>query len=401
MNAGVKKNSLLWMVSLLFTTQACTDIFLPGLPLIAKEFDTTINITNLMVSVYSYSQAIVVLWIGIVSDLRGRRATILACLALHIMATICIALSSSLFLIIVLRALQAVGSAAVYIVSRLIIKDTMDKKAQIHATGSLVLGLVLSPLLAPVVGAWIIQLSTWRNCFWAIAIVELPLLLWVLMTFEETNKKQFEFRSSFSFKKHLLSYCLLLKDYFFLGQSLIVGSVFAAFYAFIGISSYMYIDQYGIKETDYSYAFIPIALFYLGGNRLMRMLNAKNTLPQRIVEYGIYVSLIGTAFIIAEAVSKSTLVAVILATLGACLLRLATALINPPIQVVITNHFGARGSAALGLLTCIQYSFGAIGALIVSGLPFKPSNNFMFTTLVFAALSFIGLEVASRIRTDG
>ncbi|WP_225870027.1 MFS transporter [Glaciimonas sp. PCH181] len=384
------------MVLLLFLTQACTDIFLPGLPMMAKEFGTTMERMNLIISIYNYSQAVVVLFIGVISDLRGRRSTILTCLALHIIATIWIALSSSLFCIIILRAVQAMGSAAVYIILRLIIKDTMDKKTQIHTTGLLVAGLVLSPILAPVLGAWIIKLSDWRNCFWAIASFEVPLFCWALMAIRETNNKQLEFRSSFSLKKHFLSYYSVLKDGYFLGLALILGSVFAAFYAFISISSYLYINQYGIKETNYPYVFIGIAISYLIGNRLMSKLNANNFPPQRIISFGICVSLIGTAFILAELVIKNTLVTIALTTLGTCLLRLATALINPPIQVVVTNHFNEKGSHALGLLTCIQYSFAAIGTMVVSGLSFNPSGNFMITTFAFVALSLVGFLLAFK-----
>jgi DHA1 family bicyclomycin/chloramphenicol resistance-like MFS transporter len=394
--AATRKISVLLMVLLLFSTQACTDIFLPGLPTIAKEFGATMSVTNLMISAYTCSQAVVVLFIGAVSDLRGRRSTILVCLALHIIATIWIALSSSLLCIIILRAVQATGSAAVYIVLRLIIKDTLDKKAQIHATGLLMVGLVLSPILAPLVGGWIIHLSNWRNCFWAIAVFEAPLFCWALMTISETNHKQHEFRASFSAKNYFLSFYSVLKDRYFLGLALIVGSVFAAFYAFIGISSYLYIDQYGIKETNYSYVFIGIAVSYLIGNRLMSVLNEKNLLPRHIIASGIYVSLIGTAFILAESCIKNTLAAIALTTLGTCLLRLATALINPPVQVVVTNHFNEKGSHALGLLTCIQYSFAAIGTLVVSGLPFKPSGNFVVTTFAFVALSLVGFRFAFR-----
>jgi DHA1 family bicyclomycin/chloramphenicol resistance-like MFS transporter len=192
------KPSIVLMVLLLFATQACTDIFLSGLPSIAHEFHTSMTVTNLTISVYNTCQALVVLFIGVISDLRGRRATMLVCLALHIGATIWIALSSSMPWMIAMRVLQATGSAAVYIILRLIIKDTMEKKAQIHATGLLVVGLVLSPILAPVLGAWIIRLSSWRNCFWAIALFEAPLFVWAWITIMEqtTDKQPFDLHSA-------------------------------------------------------------------------------------------------------------------------------------------------------------------------------------------------------------
>lgn len=206
----------------------------------------------------------------------------------------------------------------------------------------------------------------------------------------ETNHKQQDFRASFSLEKHFLSYYQILRDSYFLGLALIVGATFGAFYAFISISSYLYIDQYGIENTDYSYVFIGIALSYLSGNRVMSKLNANNLPPMKIIGIGIYTSLFGTVFIVAGVLTQSVLVTIVLVTLGTCLLRLATALINPPVQVIVTNHFQEKGSHALGLLTCIQYSFAAVGTMVVSGLLLQPDANFMISTFIFVMLSFVG-----------
>ncbi|MBP7847441.1 MAG: MFS transporter [Burkholderiales bacterium] len=395
-----RKPSLLLMVLLLFSTQACTDIFLSGLPQMEATFNETMLVTNLTISIYNYSQAFFVLFIGVISDLNGRRSTILICLVLHIVASICIALSNSISIVILMRIIQALGSAAIYIILRLIIKDTMEKKAQIHATGLLVIGLVLSPILAPTVGAWIIHFSNWRACFWVIAIFEMPLLIWALITIKETNHKQLEFRASFSIKNHFLSYYLILKDRYFLSLALIVGATFAAFYAFISISSYLYINQYNIGNINYSYIFIGIALFYLIGNRIMSNLNANNTSPQKIIKIGIYTSLFGTALILAALCTQERFTILAFITIGSCFLRLATALINPPVQVVITNHFLEKGSYALGLLTCIQYSFAAIGTMTVSWLSLQPSHNFMISTLIFIILSIIGYVLCFKNRIN-
>jgi DHA1 family bicyclomycin/chloramphenicol resistance-like MFS transporter len=390
------KVSIALMVLLLFVTQACTDIFLSGLPLMATEFHASLSETNRLISIYNYSQAIAVLFIGVVSDLRGRRSTILVCLGAHIIATAWIAMSRSLDVICLMRAVQALGSAAVYIVLRLIIKDTLAKKEQIHATGLLVIGLVLSPIMAPVIGARIIDVSTWRNCFWAIFVFEVPLFLWAFLTIRESNCKQAEFRQSFSWVKHFKSYAEVFTDRYFIGLALIVGSAFAGFYAFISISSFLYINQFAIKETDYSYVFIAVAVAYLAGNRIMSELNAKDISPRSIIGFGISTSLLGTAAILSSGFVHSVFAMLAATTIGTCLLRLATALINPPVQVVVTNHFSEKGSYALGLLTCIQYSFAAVGTVIVSGLPFKPSESFTISTCGFAMLSVVGYVLAFK-----
>jgi len=384
------------MVLLLFATQACTDIFLPGLPAIAAQFGVPMHTANLTISAYNYSQAAVVLFIGVVSDLYGRRSTLLICLALHVAASIWIALSASLAWIVAMRVVQAAGSGAVYIVLRLVIKDTLDKQAQIHATGLLVMGLVLSPILAPVAGAAIIQLNGWRGCFWAIALLEVPLLLWAWSAIRETNHQQAAVRAAFSWGRHFAAYFSILKEGYFLGMALIVGAAFAAFYAFISISSYLYIDQYGVAASRYALVFMGLAAFYLAGNRLMSKLNADNVAPQRIVGLGIGVSVAGAVLILGAPLATSTLAIVAAVTLGTCLLRLATALINPPAQVVVTNHFPDKGSHALGMLTCIQYAFAAVGTMVVSSLPFRPGTNFSVSTGLFVVLAVAGYALAFR-----
>lgn len=395
-SANAKPVSIVLMVLLLFASQACTDIFLPGLPAIAREFGVSMAVANHLISAYNYSQAAVVLFIGVVSDLHGRRSTLLVCLALHIAASIWIALSSSLPWMIAMRVVQAAGSAAVYIVLRLVIKDTLDKQAQIHATGLLVIGLVLSPILAPVLGAGIIQVSSWRNCFWAIALVEVPLFLWAWRAVHETHHQSALFRAAFSWKGHFLHYAHVLRDRYFLGMALIVGAAFAAFYAFISISSYLYIGQYGVPAARYALVFIGVAVFYLLGNRMMSRLNARQVPPQRIIKAGVAVSLLGAAVLCAALLASNRVLILTAITLGTCLLRLATALINPPAQVAVTNHFAVQGSYALGLLTCIQYAFAAVGTMVVSTLPFTPGANFTVSTVLFVLLCAAGYAFAFR-----
>jgi DHA1 family bicyclomycin/chloramphenicol resistance-like MFS transporter len=384
------------MVLLLFVTQACTDIFLPGLPQIAREFNSSIDVASLTISVYNYCQAAVVLFIGVVSDVRGRRPTLLICFALHIIATICIALCGSMTVMIAMRAVQALGSAAVYIVLRMIIKDTLDKQAQIHATGLLVIGLVLSPILAPVVGSWIVHWSDWRNCFWALFVLDVPLFIWAYAAIKETNLRRDEYKASFRWTSHARNYAQVLSSGYFRGMALIVGAGFAAFYAFISISSFLFMHEFQLRETTYGYVFIALALSYLAGNRLMSVLNGRSLSPQRIIALGLLVSVAGAACVLAGPLLLQAAGAVALIVIGTCLLRLATALIIPPAQVEVTNHFPQHGAHALGLLTCTQYCFAAIGTMVVSNLWFAPSVNFMISTVVFVVLAALGYVFVRR-----
>jgi DHA1 family bicyclomycin/chloramphenicol resistance-like MFS transporter len=384
------------MVLLLFVTQACTDIFLPGLPQIASEFNSSVEVASRTISVYNICQAVAVLFIGVVSDVRGRRPTILLCFGLHILATVGIALCSSIGAMIVLRAVQALGSAAVYIVLRMIIKDTLDEQAQVHATGLLVIGLVLSPILAPVLGSAIVQWSNWRVCFWVLCLLDIPLFAWALARIGETNLRQPALKAAFSWSAHARHYGQVLGEPYFRGMALLVGAAFAAFYAFISISSFMFLQQLALSASTYGYVFIALALSYLAGNRLMSRLNARALPPRRIIGVGLWVSVAGAACVLAALLFKQAASVAVLMVIGTCLLRLATALIIPPAQVAVTNHFPQHGAHALGLLTCTQYGFAALGTLVVSTLWFAPSVNYMISTLAFVALSALAYLALGR-----
>ncbi len=250
------------MMLLLFISQAGTDIYLPALPQMAKEFHVTKSEMNLTISIYNYGQAFFVLVVGVISDLFGRRSVLIKGLFLHLAASFLIAFSNQLNLIIGLRLFQAFGSAVIYIVLRLIIKDTMEIKEQIRATGILVIGIVLSPALAPMIGA-----------------------------------------------------------------------------------------------------------------------------------FGILLSLAGFLLMAVSLLAKNGLLILGLLTEGICVIRIATALINPPAQVLVANNFGKSASYALGLLTCLQYSFAGIGSEIVSNLPFGPSINLIINSLIFTIISVIGILI--------
>ena len=384
------------MVLLLFVTQACTDIFLPGLPQIASEFNSSIEVASRTISVYNICQAVAVLFIGVVSDVRGRRPTILLCFGLHILATVGIARCSSIGAMIVLRAVQALGSAAVYIVLRMIIKDTLDEQAQVHAPGLLVIGLVLSPILAPVLGSAIVQWSNWRVCFWVLCLLDIPLFAWAWARIGETNLHQPALKAAFSWSAHARHYGQVLGEPYFRGMALLVGAAFAAFYAFISISSFMFLQQLALSASTYGYVFIALALSYLAGNRLMSRLNARALAPRRIIAVGLWVSVAGAACVLAALLFKQAVSVAVLMVIGTCLLRLATALIIPPAQVAVTNHFPQHGAHALGLLTCTQYGFAALGTLVVSTLWFAPSVNYMISTLAFVALSALAYLALGR-----
>jgi DHA1 family bicyclomycin/chloramphenicol resistance-like MFS transporter len=389
-----KRQLIILMTLLFFLSQACTDIYVPGLPEMTREFNTTVGMMSLTITVYTYAQAFFFLFTGVISDLFGRRKVIMPGIAIQVIASILIAFNHSISIMIFLRILQAIGSGAIYIVMRLIIKDVMNRDEQVQAVGIFVTALPLSLAVAPVVGAWIIKFLGWRYCFSLIGLVQGALLIWALILIKESNHNTQLFRSKFKLKTYIASYFIVLKTPLFYTLSLVVGGVFASYYGFITISSYMYIDEYHVSSILYSYTFIAIAGFYLLGNQIMLLMNRAHRSSWGLIKAGIIISVIGLVLILLGFPFKSVgLITLSLITAGVILLRMATAFINPPIQVAVTHQFGTNGAQALGLLSSLQYVSAGVGSFVSSILPWAPSTNLIISSLFFCLISFIGYKL--------
>ena len=389
-----KKQLIILMTLLFFLSQACTDIYVPGLPQMTLEFNTSLSTMSSTIGVYTYSQAFFFLFIGVLSDLFGRRKILLPGIAIQVLASILIALNHSINMFIILRIFQAIGSASIYIVLRLVIKDVMNRDEQVGATGIFVTALPLSLAIAPVAGAWIIKLVGWRYCFSIVGVIQGLLLIWAFILIKESNDNTKSFRSNFNLGTYIQSYYIILKTPLFYTLALIIGGVFASYYGFITISSYMYVNEYHVSSIIYSYVFIVIAAFYLLGNQIMLWLNRAHVASWKLVKNGIIISSIGLAIIILGLPFKSIgLITLVSITCGIILLRMATAFINPPIQVAVTHKFGNNGAQAIGLLSSLQYFAAGIGSFIASILPWQPSTNLILSSLFFCLISFIGYKL--------
>ncbi|RTK99621.1 MAG: MFS transporter [Proteobacteria bacterium] len=392
-----KKELIIVLLILLFITQAFTDIYVSGLPIMAHDFSVSPAQMNQTITYYVYSQAFLFLIIGPISDIFGRKRVIVITLFCSLISTFIIAESSNLNIILIFRIFQAFGSAGVYIVSRLIIKEVYDKEEVLSVTGLFLLGLVLSPALAPVVGAFIIKHLDWRWTFRLLGILLSIFWLLSIKIIKESNNQINTYRSQFNLKTIINNYIHVLCNWLFIRYVLVVGGTFASFYAFISMSSYMYINEYHISEIYYSYLFTIIAIGYLVGNKIMVFYSKRNVGPYQLVLIGIVLGVIVIVLTILSIFLRHEIILfILLITFTGWITRLATAFINPPIQVGVLTIFNDKGSFAVGLLSSLQYVFAAFGSWFVGFLKYEPSMNIIISTIVFTLLtiaSFVLLKI--------
>lgn len=88
------------------------DMYLPALPLIAEQFNTTPSLVQLSLTFFVVGMASGQLIIGPLSDVRGRRKPLLIGLIIYSIASLLCAFSTSIWGFILLRFIQGFSGAA-------------------------------------------------------------------------------------------------------------------------------------------------------------------------------------------------------------------------------------------------------------------------------------------------
>jgi len=383
---NVKRQIIMMMTILFFVGVSATDIYVPSLPQMVADFKTVPSNVNLTLSSFSIGIAIFVLFAGEVSNRYGRRIVLLAGISIFGIAAFLMSVVHNLWLMIGLRLIQALGASTILIVPRLILKDSMDEQEQIHANGMLLMGLILSPAISPIIGARLAQWFGWRSSFLFTALMSLAVVVWAYRILPETNNSCIKRFSPI--KVYLAAYLRLFLDKVFLTLTLIYACGVAAYFSFIGVSSYLYINSWHVSAVNYSYIFLLLSMAYMLGNQIMQWLNRKSVSPTKIIGIGVYSTMLGTLIILCAYLfgQKHEVLLILFVSFGVIFMRAANALINPPTQIKIMNHFYPHSAQALGLNMCFGFGLNSLATYVVTLFPDYPFASLVTTTSLFIAV---------------
>lgn len=367
-----KRIILALLAGMFFVGMAATDIYISSLPQMVKDFATIEPKVNLTLSAYFIGIAFSVLFVGELSNRYGRRNIILYGVSLFALASFIISFAGSLNLIIVMRFLQSIGAAIIVVVPRLLLKDCMDEREQITANGILLMGLILSPALAPIIGAYLAKYYGWRSCFLFSGVLSTILVGFAYKIIPETNLNPLtEFHPATYYFKIYFS---VLQSRTFWIMTVVYACGVGAYFTFIGISSYLYINQWHVSPEKYASLYLWLSGAYFLGNQLMQILNKRQVSSINIIAIGVYSTFVGLLIVVLAEFLDDITIKIAITTFGVLFIRVANALINPPTQIRIMKYFDSSSAQALGLNMCIGFGFSSLATFLVSffiGYPLK------------------------------
>ena len=163
-----------------------TDMYVPAFPAVAAELSATATQVQLTLTTFFVGMALGQLVGGPVSDQRGRRTPLLAAIVAMTVASVVCAVSPTIAVLAVARLVQGFAGGWAMVIGRAVIID-LARGAQLVRVLNVIAAVGgIAPIVGPLLGAVILQLSHWRVSFWTVAALGVAMIIAVLAAVPET-----------------------------------------------------------------------------------------------------------------------------------------------------------------------------------------------------------------------
>ncbi|PKR85341.1 multidrug effflux MFS transporter [Heyndrickxia camelliae] len=335
------------------------DMYLPALPTLTKQLQTSASVAQLSLTACLIGMAAGQLFIGPLSDVKGRRKPLLMTLILYAIASLLCAVSSSIWMLIILRFIQGASGAAGIVIARASVRDMFSGTELTKFFALLMLVNGAAPILAPIVGGQILHFVSWRGVF--IVLFFIGILMWTTVVFGLKETLPIERRAKGNLSHTFSAYLRLLKDRDFMSFAFSQGFVSAAMFAYISGSPFVLQEIYGVSPQVFSVIFAINGIGIIIASQVTGRLAGKIS-ELKLFIFGISLAAVGGAIFLLVILTGGGLIAVIpsLFIVVSCVGIVGTTSFSLAMQ----NQSNAAGSAS-ALLGLLPFIFGSIAAPLV------------------------------------
>lgn len=362
-----------------FLTYIANDMIMPGMLQVVESFRAQESMVATSLTVYILGGASLQLFLGPISDAKGRRPVMLAGALSFFLFTLVIACTDSMTQFLVARFLQGTGLCFIIVVGYATIQELFAEMDAIRLIAIMANAAILAPLIGPLLGAILINYTSWRVIFVCIALFAL-FALWGLWKFmpepvgSKTRAGTVIAKTPYTFKGTINNYKAL-----FLNPAFILSTLAASFLtipcvAWIGLSPIIFVSEAKLSVIEYGLWQLPIFGSTILGNWLLHRLTYKYKIKELIY--------LGSVFLVL-AMLFMTLLPYFYGNQyyyllpGTILYFFSLSIINAPLNRFSLYSTPVSKGTASALVSLMIMIIGALG-IEAASLFYDKHNNFYF-----------------------
>lgn len=332
------------------------DMYLPSLPSLARDLSGAAWQVQLTLTACLLGLATGQLVAGPLSDRLGRRRPLLIGVATYAAASFACAFAPSVPALIAVRLVQGAAGAAGIVISRAVVRDLHEGPAlaQFLALTMVVNG--LAPILAPIIGAQLLHVTTWRGVFVVLGAIGIGLLAMAVFGLPESLPPDRRRAGGIGTTMGVLH--RLASDTQFLGYALTGSLAFAAMFTYISGSPFVVQDQHGGSPQLFSFIFATNGFgIMVAGQVSARLVHRVGA--RALLVAGLAASALGGVLLLTVVLLGGGLAGILPAFF---LVVASIGLISPnTTALALADHAQDAGSAS-ALLGVAQYITGGVSA---------------------------------------
>jgi DHA1 family bicyclomycin/chloramphenicol resistance-like MFS transporter len=334
-------------------------MFVPALPLIARDLEISAAEAQLTLTLYIFGMAVGQLIYGPLSDRFGRRPMVLAGQALYIVSMFGAAIAAEADLMIALRLFQAIGGSGAMVLGRAIVRDATSNDRAVGQLAILSFTMSAAISFAPAIGGYLAAWLGWRFLFVAMGSLGIIGMAVAYFALPETHHRRL---TTNGFVTLYQGFLRLAPQRTFTGH--VIGGSLSSMqlYGFVAASPFLFVEvlHRPIEEVGLYYVFMLGGVMV--GAVIANRLSGKVP-PNLLARIGNALGLLASlAFLLADItghLSVLTMVAPII------VFNIALGIASPNAIMGATSADPRYIGAASGIYGFTQMGFGAFCSFIV------------------------------------
>lgn len=337
-------------------------MIVPALPAIRLALEASLPQTQALLSSYSIALAISMLIYGPMADRFNRQHLLIFGMVIFSIGSVVGYFSQSIEVLILSRVLQAIGAGSASTITRAIAADIFEGDDLNRAMSTMLMIVVIGPMLSPILGGYMVDHSSWADIMLFLFVSGVLLAGSGLYFLRNVSLPPAHIDSSIGYFKNIGT--LFSNPKFSKNMTILVVAQIGV-YGFISVSPYLIIEVLGYSALQYGFIFVYLAVGYMAGNFVSRILVGKIS-GVSLIYLACWVYLIGTGlfalFVFTDVQNLWSI------TGPALLLIFANGIIQPNCSAGVMASVEGRKGIVASLAGFGQIISAAVGAQVMGFL---------------------------------